>query len=261
MHVQVLAKTDQEMRLVVDGLNPQIANSLRQIMMSRLPTLAIETVDFSKNDGVLYDEMLAHRLGLLALKFDTKAFVAKDDCDCEGKGCSGCELVFVLDKQGPGMVYAKDLKSADKELASVVHPDTPLVELRAGQDLKLQATATIGLGTGHARHQAAHAFYRLYPGVKVSGNISNVDDVISSCSKKALNLTGKPSVTIDCDMCGECVEIAKPAGSLKIEGNTSKFVFIIESISGLTAEQIFLQSLDILKKEAKDFGKQVGKLK
>jgi len=209
MHVQVLGKTDEEIRMVVDGLNPQLANSLRKVMMSRVPTLAIERVDFNKNDAVLYDEMVAHRLGLLALKFDTKAFELKDDCKCEGEGCSECEIVFALDKKGPCMVYGKDLKSADKELASVLHPDTPIVELVQGQEIKFQAVASLGIGTDHAKHQAAHVHFRLYPGVK-AGKIKNSDEVMRACPKKALSLTGRPSVTIDCDLCKECVNVAQP---------------------------------------------------
>lgn len=262
MHVQVLGKTDEEMRVVVEGLNPQIANSLRRIMMNRVPILAIQTVDFVKNDSVLYDEIIAHRLGLLPLKFDAKAFNLKEDCDCEGKGCSECEIVFALDKKGPCMVYAKDLKSADKDVADVVYPDTPIVELAEGQSLKLQATASLDIGKNHAKHQASRVYFRFFPRAKVNKNISNLDEVVNSCPKNALSINGnKANVTVDCDLCKECVKTAKPEGSLEIVGDRNKFIFIIESISGLKPEEIFLKGIDILKSEAKEFRSQVLKLK
>jgi len=258
MHVQVLGKTDDEMRMIVEGLSPQLANTLRRIMVSRVSTLAIDYVDFSKNDSVLYDEIIAHRLGMLAIKFDTKAFEEKNNCDCEGKGCSECQIVFVLKKIGPCMVYAKDLKSADKKTADIIHGDTPIVELLEGQELSFQAIASLGRGTDHAKHQAAHVYFRQYPIVK-AGKISNASETVASCPKKALSLSGKASVTVDCDLCQECVNVAN--GDLQITGQEDKYVFIIESISGLTSEQIFLQSLDVLKGEAKEFGKLAGKLK
>jgi DNA-directed RNA polymerase subunit D len=260
MHVQVLGKTDEEIRMVVDEINPQFANCLRRIMISRIPTLAVEYVNFHKNDSALYDEMLSHRIGMLALKFDPKVFKIKDNCDCEGKGCSQCEIVFVLEKSGPCKIYASDLKSSDSDAASIVHSETLLGELLEGQELKLDAVASLGLGKTHAKHQAAHVYFRQYPSVKV-GKVSNTDEVIQSCSKRALSLDGKGSVTVDCDLCGECVKTANPKGSVEVSGVKHKFIFDVETISGLTAEQIFLKSIDVLKKEAKDFGKQVSKLK
>ena len=229
-------------------------------MISRIPTLAVNYVNYHKNDGVLYDEMLSHRIGMLALKFDQRVFKAKENCDCEDKGCSQCEIVFVLDKTGPCKVYASDLKSADSDAASIMHPETLLVELLDGQSIKLDAVASLGIGKTHAKHQAAHVYFRQYPSIKV-GNVSNKEDTIQSCSKKALSLDGKGSVTVDCDLCGECVKTANPKGSVEVSGVKHKFIFDVETISGLTAEQIFLKSIDVLKKEAKDFGKQVSKLK
>jgi DNA-directed RNA polymerase subunit D len=258
MHVQVLGKTDEEIRMVVDGVNPQFANSLRRIMISRIPTLAVDYVDFSKNDSVLYDEMISHRLGMLALKFDQKALDAKDVCECEGKGCANCQVVFALSKKGPCMVYASDLKSSDKEISEVVHPETPIVELMPGQELKLQAVASLGTGEDHAKHQSAHVFFRQYPKIKINGNVP--ENIVSVCPKHALSISGsKAAVTIDCDLCQECVHAS--GGKLEVTGDAEKFIFVIESISGLPAEKILLSSLDVLKGEAKEFGKQVGKLK
>ena len=57
------------------------------------------------------------------------------------------------------------------------------------------------------------------------------------------------------------MQVAKPEGSLRIEGDPTKFIFTIESVSGLTAEQIMNMSLDELKAKAKDFSKSLGKLK
>ncbi len=71
----------------------------------------------------------------------------------------------------------------------------------------------------------------------------------------------KVSVTKDCDMCQECVKIAEPEGVLEVSGDPTKFIFYVESISGLDAEQIVLLSVDILKKKIKEFQKQLKKIK
>ncbi len=45
----------------------ELANALRR-SVDEIPVLAINEVDIYKNDSALYDEIIAHRLGLIVLK-------------------------------------------------------------------------------------------------------------------------------------------------------------------------------------------------
>ncbi|MEM5804365.1 MAG: DNA-directed RNA polymerase subunit D [Candidatus Aenigmatarchaeota archaeon] len=261
MKIKVLSKTDKEIKIMVEGASLQFANSLRRIAMGEVPVLAIESVDFSSNDSVLYDEVLAHRLGMLPLKFDPKALNLRADCKCEGKGCANCQIVMVIDKKGPGMVYAKDIKSADPKVATPLYPETPIVELFEGQKLKLEATAILGFGRNHAKWSAARAWYHGYPKITADGKLTNPEEVVRSCPKKALSISdGKASATDACDLCGECAKLAQPAGALRVEAEPDKFVFSLESISGLSAEDIVMAAADVLRKKLKEFVKEADKL-
>lgn len=259
MKVKVLNKSETEIQFLLEDSNPQFSNALRRIMISEIPILAIDSVDFSVNDSVLYDEVIAHRLGLIPLVFDLKKFHFKDEHE-KGKTCSLCEVVFAINKKGPCMVYSKDMKSSNPDVKPL-YDEIPIVELFENQKLKLEASASLGLGKDHARYQAANAFYRYYPTVKLTGKISNPNECVKVCPKHALKIDGnKANVTVDCDLCMECVKISEPK-VLEIDGDPTRFIFNVESVSGLNVDEIVLEAVDILKKKIKEFGKDIKKLK
>ena len=228
--------------------------------MTEIPVLAIDYVDFSVNDSVLYNEIMAHRLGLIPLVFNPKDFHFRDEHE-GGKTCSMCEVVFAINKKAPGIVYSKDMKSSNPDVKPL-YDNIPIVELFDDQKLKLEASASLGLGLKHARYQASNSFYRYYPIIKTNGKVNNVDEVIKSCPKKALKFeNNKFSINLDCDLCKECIKVAKPEGILEIIGDDTKFIFNVESISGLKPEDVVLQAIDTLKKKVKEFGKELKKIK
>ena len=260
MKIRVLNKTDSELKFLLEDSNPQFANALRRIMISEIPILAIDTVDFSLNGSVLYNEVIAHRLGLIPLTFDPKNFHFKSEHE-DGKTCSMCEVVFALNKKGPTMVYSKDLKSSNPEVKPF-YDDILIDELFEDQKLKLEAAASLGIAKNHARYQAALAFYRYFPVAKLKGKLDNAEEAVKVCPKNALKINGeKVDVTLDCDMCRECMKVAKPKGLLEITGDNTKFLFNVESVSALKSEDIVFTSVSILKEKVKDFGKEVRKLK
>lgn len=154
-----MKKTKENMSFSVKGMTSGLAGELRRIMISEIPTMAIEWVDFHKNDSVLWDEIIANRLGLIPLTYDTKFHRMKDDCRCSGKGCVHCQVTLVLKKKGPCMVYSGDIVPSDKKVKPV-YDKIPIVELMEGQELEFEATAQIGLGKEHAKWQGAVVGYR-----------------------------------------------------------------------------------------------------
>lgn len=56
------------------GVDASIANSLRRVMISEIPTMAIEKVYCYNNTSIMQDEVLSHRLGLVPLKVDSRVF-------------------------------------------------------------------------------------------------------------------------------------------------------------------------------------------
>lgn len=135
-------------------------NTIRRLVMSEVPVMAIESVEISRNDGVLYDEIVSHRLGLVPLTTDLDSYVlpTKEERESgEYLAQSSCKLT--IDVKGPCVVLAKDLSSNDPKVKPV-YPDMPITKLLEGQELRLIATAVLGLGRDHAKWSAGHAHFK-----------------------------------------------------------------------------------------------------
>jgi len=203
MKVKILGKKKDEIKFSVEDITPGFANALRRVIMSEVPTMAIEWVDFKKNSSVLPDEVLANRLGQVPLTFDRKAYDLPGKCKCEGKKCSRCQVELVLKEKGPCVVYSGDLKCKAKDVKPVFNK-IPIVELFEDEELQFEAVAQLGLGKDHAKWQAAVVGY---------------------------------------------------------ENDGNSFVFNVESVSGLSAEEIVGSAAEILEEKMKEFGKDLSKLK
>jgi DNA-directed RNA polymerase subunit D len=174
MKVKILKQNKEEISFVVEEIDHNFANELRRIMVSEISTMAIEFVDFKKNDSALPDELIANRLGQIPLTFDQKAYNMNATCEnCKGKGCSRCQVELVLKKKDIGMVYSGDLKSKAKDVQPVFDK-IPIVELfEPNDEIQFEAIAQLGNGRMHAKWQAAVVGYK-YDGNNFTFNVESV---------------------------------------------------------------------------------------
>lgn len=260
MKVKILRKNKERVDFVLDGSTPAFANALRRTIISEVPTMAIESVEIHNNNSSMFDEMIAHRLGLIPLKFDPdKMPSSPEECGCEGKGCASCQAVFILDKEGPCTVYSSDLKAANKAITPT-DPNFPIAELGKGQKLKLDAIAMLGVGKVHSKWQAANASYQYYPEIEVKDAKADVSECVKKCPKGIIEMSsGKPKIA-DPEKCDLCMSCIPKSGCVEIKGNPEKFIFRVETISGLDPAYIVSKATEILRKKAEDFKKEVKKI-
>jgi DNA-directed RNA polymerase alpha subunit len=134
-------------------------NTLRRAIMNEVPTLAIEKITFNKNTGVMYDEMLGLRLGLIPLTTPTGDYDLPSAEEMENNEYSAkSSVTATLVAKGPCTVYASDLKFKDAKVKPV-YPATPLVKLLEGQEIELEALAVLGLGKTHTKWSPGLAYY------------------------------------------------------------------------------------------------------
>ena len=156
VEVKVLQDSGSTVSLQFEGIDRSYANAVRRFAISEVPCMAIDDVVFLENSSVLYDEILAHRLGMVPIKTDLERYNLPEECDCGNPlGCHKCRVLFVLDAKGKdkvSTVTSGDLVSEDRDVRPVSE-SIPLVKLAAGQSVKLEAYARLGRGKEHAKWQ------------------------------------------------------------------------------------------------------------
>jgi len=161
MNIKKLKKyNDNKIEFSVTKVDITYLNTIRRISESIVPTMAIHEVEIRKNNSVLYDEMIALRLGLIPLTTDLKSYCMQNDCKCKGEGCPSCSLKLTLRAKGPGIVLAKQLKSKDLKVQPV-YPNMPIVKLLENQDIELECTAILGRGVDHSKWNTGLVYYEI----------------------------------------------------------------------------------------------------
>ena len=72
--IEVLSMNEEEIVFDLIGAEPPLANALRRILISEIPTMAIERVNMWQNTSIIPDENLAHRVGLIPINADPRLF-------------------------------------------------------------------------------------------------------------------------------------------------------------------------------------------
>ncbi|MCK4968115.1 MAG: hypothetical protein KAS12_03585, partial [Candidatus Aenigmarchaeota archaeon] len=158
---------------------------------------------------------------------------------------------LVLTKKGPCTVYAKDFKSTDKDIKPS-NGDIIIAKLYESQKINLEATAVLKTGKEHTNWQSAIVGYQYYPEIKFSKDVKNLKEIIKSCPKglideKTMKLTNPEK----CDLCKRCVEAASN-GAVTIEGDKTRHIITIESVSGMEPKTILLEALTKINKDLKE---------
>lgn len=189
--VEILSIEPHEIKFILSETDTSVANTLRRIMIAEVPTLAIDLVEIADNTTVLNDEYIAHRLGLLPIRYSAPdslragdchgAFLPHRECVCYER-CPRCSVEFHLDcnfdqiirerhqsasAEAGDLPYTLTVTSADLKSnnpnvspAHFLNPDeeaashdngVSIVKIGPGQHLKLKAVARMGISKEHAK--------------------------------------------------------------------------------------------------------------
>jgi DNA-directed RNA polymerase II subunit RPB3 len=188
--IKIRELNDNYCEFLLTNSSVSVANSLRRVMISWVPTIVIDLVDFEINTSVLNDEFITHRLGLIPLvsgsvvrqmktRFEEKN--ENDVLELEFSLHAKCENLnhtlyvtsndLVLDPKHPKVKpinYIPQLREKNN-LSALKQLPIVLCKLNYGQELKFKAYATKGVGKNNAKWSpVANAVFQPLPEIHIN---------------------------------------------------------------------------------------------
>jgi DNA-directed RNA polymerase subunit D len=240
--MELIEKKENKIVLKAE-IDESLANAIRRYV-GHIPVLAVDEVEIEKNDSPLYDETIAHRIGLIPLKTDKSV----NEKTIEN-------LKLSVNKEG--IVYSGQLKGS----AKVVYDKIPITLLNKGQELELTAKVKAGFGIEHSKFSPGIMFYRNFVSAKVEKDCPS--EIIENCGKNSIKTDGGKLVISDIygnDACEAAIEKHLKEEKVKIEIIPSEEIIItIESFGQMDSGEILKKSIESLKKDLEHVEKKVNK--
>ncbi len=273
-NVDILEVKGNTIIVLIRGFSVAYVNALRRLALSEVPTVSVDFAYIYDNSTGIYDEMIAHRLGLVVFKSDAalEKYAPPEVCAELEPPNPKCFIEIFLDvsvDEGGGGVYVKasDLSTSDREVEPV-YPETPIAFVAPGQRIHLVAYARLGRGREHAKWSPASVSILKYTPIiyydssKATGEclecISAYTDIVKALSSGGsgkielyglLNTSGLRYCAET--SCRECLKLVYDSSSLQL---------IIESTGALRPERIIFEASKILEDKVKTLKSHIASL-
>jgi DNA-directed RNA polymerase subunit D len=280
LKISLREQDERSLKFILEDTSPSMANALRRTLITDIPKLAIEEVEFHlgsirSEDGKeyqsvtpLFDEIISHRLGLIPLPTDPDLFVRREECeDCGGEGCPNCTVLYSLNKRGPGWVYSADLEPVGDTKMKPVDEKIPIVKLRKDQGMLVYATAILGTGKEHAKWQVVNGVgYKYYPVINIKHDDGTCDlcpATVASCPMNVFKIKKDKLVAEDVESCTLCMACMDESGGecVEVTGDPNRIIMRLETDGSMSAKKALEIALEILEEEFQDFAAKASKVK
>ncbi|MDR0791114.1 MAG: DNA-directed RNA polymerase subunit D [Methanomassiliicoccaceae archaeon] len=276
MDIEIIEMTERKTSFVLKDSTPAMANALRRTILTDIPKMAIDKVEFHLGpimvDGKeyesitpLFDEIIAHRLGMIPIPTDLQLFVPQKECSsCGGEGCPSCTIMYSLNKIGPCTVLSGDLMPLGSPDYKVKDEFIPIVELADGQAVLIYTIATMGTAKAHVKWQVANGVgYKYASSIKIdAGRCKHCMKCFAECPKDVFSGDAKKANVAnprECILCRSCERFCEPKAITVVEDDRN-FIFRFETDGSLTAEDVLKKAMSLLNEQAQAFGKIVTDL-
>lgn len=237
--MKLIEKTKDQFVFMAEQLDESLANAIRRYV-GQIPIIAIDELEISKNDSPLYDETVAHRVGLIPLKMDKSAEKGK----------------LKLSVKKEGAVYSGELKGHPE----VIYKTIPITTLDKGQELEFTATVKIGKGVEHSKFSPGLMFYR--SPAEITMDKEFLEDIKKIAPDAEIKEKAGKIIVMD-DKKKEITDVLEGVGDRKKKKPEIKFedglIITLESFGQIEARDIFVESIDALRKDLAAVEKAIEK--
>ncbi|WP_181691788.1 DNA-directed RNA polymerase subunit D [Natronomonas sp. LN261] len=244
--VTFIEQDERSAKFLVRGITPAFANGIRRAMIADVPTLSVDTVRVIENSSVMFDEQIALRLGLIPL-------TTPDDYRPEET------VTLAIDVEGPATAYSGDLVSSDAKVQPA-EEHVPIIDLKEGQRLELEADAELGYGKDHAKHQGGVAVgYRHLQRVELGDERGEFAEDDPEIIRGVIEDAGASETSRAAGDGGELVETASfdndlgnryPDRNVSVEDVPNAFVFDVETDGSMSVDDLVLSAVESLRTRA-----------
>lgn len=213
-------------------ISDSLANSIRRYI-NQIPVFGIDEVEIYKNDSPLYDETVAHRIGLIPLKTD-KSVSEKT------------EMEMKMTVKREGMVYSEDLKGA----FGVVYDKIPITSLGEDGEMQIVAFAKMGRGSEHAKFSPGLMYYRHVVEIRTDSDL--YDKVKEAIPHNEIRKDGKSIIILDNlkkEVSDICEEICREEGRKLEMIPKNELIITVESFGQIEVNEIFKKAISALEKD------------
>lgn len=273
MSVKIIDSLDNRIKLQWKNTSSIFLNTLRRIMISDIPTIAIDKIELEENSSPMNDEFMAHRIGLIPIQCDKdiSSIPYQHECSCLC-GCSLCNFEFILEKENKDNddlvgVYSSDFVPIFNPKINFNVVSYPIFEqgilickLAKGQKLKLKAIAIKGTGKEHSKWSSVSSVSFVdKPSIKIKNLSSDLNTtIVNSCPTNVYKESdGKLIVNNEnnCTFCMECVNNSD--NQIEVGFSNKHFTMTIESNGSIDPLTILKNSLAIWKHKIKFLKEQI----
>jgi DNA-directed RNA polymerase subunit D len=233
--VEFIDRGDRQATFLVRGVSPAFANGVRRAMLADVPTLSIDEVRVIENSSVMFDEQIGLRLGLVPLTTPPGEFEV------------GETVTLALDVEGPATAYSGDLASAD-DLVQPAEENVPIIDLKEGQRLEIEAEAMMETGKAHAKHQGGVAVgYRHLQRVEVVGDAEEFEQAEPHIVRGVIEDDGELIAT---ESFGNDLTNRYEGKEVEVTDVPNAFVFSVETDGSMSVEELVLAAVDSIANRA-----------
>ncbi len=259
-NVKLIKLTEESIKFKI-FLETYIANSLRRICIAEVQTIAIHPIEFRKNDTILTDQQVAHRIGQIPIKSNKVENVPYFiNCECSDY-CNKCSIKYQLNMKNNTTdnidITSNNIQCGNANFEPL--KNVIITRVSPNQHLNFFALGRKGIGKMNAKWSpVSKVVFKPIPRI----SFKKIDDdelkesFVNNCHKKVFSLINNEIEICDIEECDLCKKCEQKARENKLDG--FKFVYKdfknsihekiceIESVGQLKPEKIFIMAIDVL---------------